>query len=93
MLYIRRIVGPSMEPTLKHGSLVIFIKTKNYKFKDIVIAKINNREVVKRITRISSEGIELIGDNNEYSIDSRLYGLVEPNKIIGRLIFKLPKFY
>lgn len=89
MFYLRRIVGESMEPTLKQGRLVIFLKTKKIKTQDIVIAKVGNREVVKRINNINDSGVELIGDNPEKSTDSRSYGAVDMDRIKGKLIIKL----
>ena len=39
--------------------------------------------IIKRIHNIHSKGIDLRGDNLAISIDSRHFGLIPPNYIIG----------
>jgi nickel-type superoxide dismutase maturation protease len=87
MLYIRRVVGESMLPTLKPGKLVIAVRKKP-KVGDIVIAKVGDREVIKRVVSITEQGFELRGDNALHSTDSRKYGLVDSNSIIAAVVLK-----
>lgn len=89
MLSIRRIIGQSMQPTLKEGQIVISIKRKRYKVGQIVIARQNNKEVIKRVSEVYGGYYNLLGDNLAKSTDSRQYGLVKDNDILGRLIFAL----
>jgi len=39
--------------------------------------------LIKRVRQIHNGGIELIGDNKELSIDSRHFGLIKPEHILG----------
>lgn len=82
MITIRRVVGSSMEPALHQGA-VVFARRKNPKAGDIVIAKAQGREVIKRITCISPARLFLQGDNSMQSTDSRQYGPVEYTDVIG----------
>ncbi|MGD8373579.1 MAG: S26 family signal peptidase [Candidatus Woesebacteria bacterium] len=86
MFAVRRIVGASMLPSFKPGRLVLALRCKNPKIGDVVIAKINEREVIKRVFSYNKSGYFLLGDNILHSTDSRKYGFVPANKIIGRVI-------
>lgn len=88
MIYIRRVKGASMVPTLVEKDIVVAIKRKNYRKGDIVIADINSHEVVKRISGIFDNKYRLIGDNREYSTDSRSWGLLSKNELKGKVIYK-----
>ena len=87
-----RVVGPSMEGTLKEGDLVTYKKLnpKNIDLEigDIVVAfhpKIKNKLIIKRIHRIYQNKFDLRGDNPLSSTDSRELGLIELNLIIGKV--------
>lgn len=83
MFYLRRVYGKSMLPTLKQGNIVLAVKKRKYKINDIVIVKINDKEVIKRITKINNNLVFLEGDNINHSTDSRNYGLINTNNVIG----------
>lgn len=85
MILFRRIVGESMEPTLVEGDVVVALK-KTPKQGDIVIARVNGREVIKRITRYSPTHLHLQGDNTDFSTDSRNYGDVPHSSLLGVVI-------
>jgi len=85
-----RVVGNSMENTLREGDLIIYKtltrKKAHLKPGDIVIANhptINRKLIIKRIHKINSYGIELRGDNIYSSSDSRQFGLIQSNQIVG----------
>ena len=87
-----RVVGNSMEGTLKEGDLIIYKKSnpKNLDLHigDIVIAshpKILNKLIIKRIHRIYQNKFDLRGDNSLSSTDSREFGLIELDLIIGKV--------
>ena len=113
--------GNSMHPTLNDHSLII-LKNKNknstYKNGDIVVCKINDELVVKRIVASEGDNISyitnqmyindiyfndvnsfgmypttlienqfaIIGDNYNYSTDSRIYGYITKDDILGKVI-------
>ena len=89
MLILRRVVGDSMLPSYTPRSFIIGIKAKKIKIGDVVIANLNSRNVLKRITRIKDSMIYIEGDNPDYSTDSRQHGPIYRADIIGKVIFKL----
>ena len=67
-LIIRRVVGKSMEPTLREGNIVWFSSLKAANQDDVVLARYSHLEVVKRLKQ--QEGrISLTGDNKLHSTD------------------------
>ena len=84
-----------MLPSLKEGDIVFF---KNYR-KDkseprpgqIVIFNhpLKNKNLIKRINLVNQNGIEVFGDNIEFSEDSNKFVLINTEKIIGIVTYKL----
>jgi signal peptidase I len=76
--------GNSMEPTLKEGQHVFsfnwFLKPK---LKDIVVALVDSRFIIKRVVKIKNEELFLEGDNKLMSTDSRNFGWVNKSQVIG----------
>ena len=84
-----------MFPTLKEGDIVFFKKYNHGKSKlkpgQIVIFNhpLNNKNLIKRISSVSQNNIEVLGDNIEFSEDSNKFGLINNEKIIGIVTSKL----
>ena len=88
-----------MSPILKNGDIVFYkIYTKNkspLKIGDIVIFKhpLLNINSVKRITKLSEYGVEVCGDNKEYSKDSsNFFGFIQKERIIGIVMFHISNY-
>ncbi len=81
MIKVRKVVGESMLPTLRHGAVVFGVSYKKPRLGDIVIAKLNGREVIKRIAGKSDRGYFLLGDNPMASTDSRVFGWITPDAV------------
>jgi hypothetical protein len=88
-MFIRRINGRSMFPTLRHGQLVIGWHRRP-RAGDVVLARQSGREVVKRVEAIKDQAVYLVGDNRTESHDSRHYGHVRFQDIIGSIMITLP---
>jgi len=86
LLLVRRVVGDSMSPTLAAGQVVIALPWLRSRVGDIVIARAQGREVIKRLVAIEGEYATLHGDNPDASTDSRHYGFVSRSDIIGRVL-------
>ena len=78
-----------MIPTLYAGDIVIAVK-KQPAQGDIVIAKVGDREVIKRVHSASPTSLYLVGDNAMASTDSRSYGEVPLTSLLGvvKITFK-----
>jgi nickel-type superoxide dismutase maturation protease len=89
-----KIIGHSMQPQIKDGQSVL-VSNIPYWFKtpqinDIVAFKDHSNEfLIKRITKIQNEKYFIEGDNKEDSLDSRKFGFINRDKIIGEVIFNL----
>lgn len=135
---IEQVVGPSMEPTLKQGNVIIVNKL-TYRLheiqrNDVVIITKEDKHMVKRIVGLPGEKVEykdnyvyvdgkkykekfidgvntddfsisdlgydvipddmylVLGDNREDSRDSRSFGLVEKENIIGKVWIRIFPF-
>ena len=101
---IIKVTGNSMFPTLKNGSFAIadlyLHKFFTIQKGDLLLFKMDNKEVVKKIVGFPNEEIEIeskkiklnnneiyiIGENLKESIDSREYGPVNKNQILGKVV-------
>ena len=87
-----RVVGDSMEETISEGDLITYkkINPKNLELEvgDIVVAyhpKNKSKLIIKRICRICQNKFDLRGDNSLASTDSREWGLIELDLIVGKV--------
>lgn len=89
-----RIEGNSMQPLLQPDDQVLvdthIYNSSSPSIDDIVVLTHpfqSDLKIIKRITKISkSEGFFVQGDNPLVSIDSRDFGFVKPELIIGKVI-------
>ncbi len=88
-----RVTGNSMLPLLQPGEeILVNLSAYQKSFPevgDIVVANHPNRpnfQIVKRVTLVNEDGnCFLIGDNPTESTDSRSFGTVNPNNILGKV--------
>lgn len=85
---IRRVTGNSMLPALKDGKIII-VRTgiRRYKRGDVVVITHENHEKIKRITNMKNDKIYVEGDNMPQSTDSRYFGWLGINDVIGKVIW------
>lgn len=88
-----RVTGTSMQPLLQPGEEIL-INPYAYKealpqINDLVVATHPDREdleIVKRISYITEDGnLFLLGDNSNHSTDSRSFGTISLDKIVGKV--------
>lgn len=85
--------GNSMLPTLRTGQDIL-VRCWLYKIKmgDIVVIKVNGKEMVKRIRQISHDRKVFVqGDNEKESTDSRSFGLLSKDQIVGKVVYAADK--
>ena len=86
----QRVTGASMLPGLKEGDEVLLNPRDTRPcIGDIVVARDPRqpeRKLIKRVTAVDERGwADLRGDNPTASTDSRTFGLVPPELIVGRV--------
>lgn len=87
MLLVRRVVGESMQPTYKPGSIVFGLRwLLRPRIGGVVVADLHGCEVIKRVSDINADGLFLLGDNSSRSTDSRTHGRFLPHTIKGVII-------
>ncbi len=82
--------GDSMLPTLRQGDIVLYrpVDPENFVARQGSIVVVQNPQdskglIIKRIHKENTLGLDLRGDNEENSIDSRQFGLVNYNCLRG----------
>jgi len=85
---LRRVQGQSMFPTLRSGQLVVAIRycPKNLA-NQVVIVNYGDREIIKRVKWFNNQKMFLIGDNPQFSQDSRLFGALDRDLFLGHVIW------
>ena len=81
MIFFRRVVGESMLPTLKPGKIVWAHEVRGFKENQVVVAFVNGREGIKRITNIDNGVITLSSDNKEST--SNPYARIPDKDVMG----------
>lgn len=83
-----RVIGPSMEPALANGE-VVWARRGGIALGAVAVFREPDRPemiAVKRIDRLSEQGVWLVGDNLLASHDSRHYGWVPRTEVLGTLL-------
>jgi len=76
-----------MAPALQHGQLVLARPCNKYVTNDIVIFTHGGMEKIKRIVSITGNSVSVRGDNSDYSTDSRSFGPISSDDILGKVIW------
>ena len=84
-----------MEPAFKEGK-TLFVSSIPFLFQkpkvgDAVVVKDprDGRLLLKRITKIENGKFFVAGDNTKSSTDSRIFGVISKNHILGKVILDL----
>lgn len=88
------IEGASMEPTYRDGDWLIVARGGSHKPDDCVVIERQERPgifLIKRLIRIDGAKYWVEGDNKTASTDSRQWGALERNEIIGKVLFRYKK--
>ncbi len=83
-----------MVPTLEPGDRLLIAKLK-INIGDLVVIRDSNiveLDLVKRVKNISEENgvifYEVIGDNLNFSTDSRHFGSISSDHIVGKVVYR-----
>ena len=87
-----RVVGPSMEPTLRNGEVYLVRQGGAIQVGDVVLLQHplrNELLTIKRVVRREPSGWWVEGDNREASTDSREFGPVSDERVRGKITFRI----
>lgn len=80
--------GNSMFPTLRPGQDVLSINWfVSPKKGDILVIKQDGKEMVKRVQKVDGSKVFVIGDNEQKSTDSRHFGSITLDQIVGKIVY------
>ncbi len=91
MFRILRIQGESMSPEYQAGDFVLIRRTSQPKAGDVIV--FHNQlygTLIKKVEKITDDGIYVIG-TGEHSLDSRRLGPVNPDKVLGKVIWHIKR--
>lgn len=86
--------GRSMEPSFSRGDKLLVsglvYKFSKPKVNDVIVLKDprDGRLVLKRIRKIAEDVHVVLGDNEKESTDSRVFGTVSSENIVGKVILR-----
>lgn len=87
-IMIRRVQGHSMVPVLPPGTLVFGLRWfAQLRPGRVVIFEREDRETIKRLERVESDGLFVLGDHPETSTDSRHYGVIPRESVESVVIW------
>lgn len=76
LLLVRRVVGLSMQPTLRPGQIIVATSLKRPMPGDVVVFEHQGFEKIKRLEKINGSEMFVAGDNPAQSTDSRQFGVL-----------------
>ena len=85
-----------MQPTLQPGDRVLVRRLGSNPTLDVGSVLVtwhpqrSNLRLIKRLNRLDSTGLWMLGDNPAESTDSRQLGAVPANLLIGEVVGRLP---
>ena len=86
------IYGHSMIPSYAPGEVVLVKYGAPFTVGDVVLINFTHRTDIKRVKEILGNRVFVQGDHEAVSIDSRNYGPVKDNLIIGKVIYRFPSW-
>ena len=82
-----------MQPLLQHGDVVLIDPSSPPEVGSIVLAQHPLRadlRILKRLDHLTEDGrLYVLGDNSAESTDSRAFGTLSPDLMLGRVVLRL----
>jgi signal peptidase I len=85
------IAGDSMQPTYRPGDWLLVRRTRRVRVGAVVVVpdpRDSDRIMIKRIVAADADGWFVAGDNPEASTDSRTFGAISRDAVIGRVLLR-----
>lgn len=86
-----RVVGTSMVPAFGPGQRLVVCRWARWTVGSVVALpdpRVPERMLVKRVRSQGPDGVEVRGDNEAASTDSRTFGPVPPSWIAGPVVYR-----
>ena len=92
-----RAVGDSMEPVVRSGDHLVVLRvarSRTLRPGDLValhdprLPPREGRLLVKRVLHSGTSGVDVRGDNADRSTDSRTFGPVPRDRVVGRVVYR-----
>ena len=83
--------GDSMRPALEPGDRLLVVSLLRPRPGDVVAVvdpRDGRRVMVKRVSSVDGESIEVLGDDPAASTDSRTFGPVRSDHVLGRAVYR-----
>src|SRR5207237_10723033 len=83
--------GDGMGPALQAGDLLLVVSLLRLRPGDVVAVvdpRDGRRVMVKRVSSVDGERIEVLGDDPAASTDSRTFGPVDRRLVLGRAVYR-----
>ena len=83
--------GDSMRPALEPGDRLLVVSLLRPRPGDVVAVvdpRDGRRVMVKRVSSVDGESIEVLGDDPAASTDSRNFGPVDRGLVLGRAVYR-----
>ena len=84
--------GHSMIPSFAPGEVVLVKYSAPFNVGDVVLINFTHRTDIKRVKEVLGSRVFVQGDNEAVSIDSRNYGPVKNDLIIGKVVYRFPRW-
>lgn len=88
-----RVAGPSMAPALPDGTTVLVKPGAAAQPQDVVLVQHPMQadlRILKRVDHITDDGRIFLRGDGAVSTDSRDFGAVSPERVLGRVVCTLP---
>lgn len=81
-----------MLPTFHSGQDIISFNWaylgRKPKMGDVIVIKKDGKEMIKRIQKVRDREVIVTGDNSKESTDSRDFGPIKVDQIVGKVVYK-----
>ena len=92
---LRRVAvhGDSMRPALEPGDRLLVLRSPRWRPRPgdvvaVVDPRDRERVMVKRVAAVDETGVTVLGDHTDASTDSRAFGAVDAELVLGRAIYR-----